>query len=59
MRKQKGLLLILISVMVLNGCQIPTDTSTPTHAELEVRNNIGNVDYWFVNSITLGEIQTY
>ena len=59
MGKLKGLLLLLISIMVLNGCQTPTDTSTPTHTELEVRNNSGNVDYWFVNSITIGETQTY
>ena len=59
MRKLKGLLLLLISVMVLNGCQTPTDTSTPTHTELEVRNNSGNVDFWFVNSISVGEKQFY
>ena len=53
MRKLKGLFLLLISVMVLNGCkETPSSNeSVSTFTELEVRNNSGNVDTWFVYSV--------
>ena len=54
MGKLRGLLLLLISVMVLNGCkETPTDTSTPTYTELEVRNNSGSIDIWFVEQVLI------
>ena len=59
MIKLKGLFLLLISVMVLNGCQTPTDTSSPTHTELEVRNNSGNVDTWFVYGVDVNGKSLY
>ena len=53
MRKLKGLLLLLISVMVLNGCkETPSGNNhEETFTELEVRNNSGNVDTWFVYGV--------
>ena len=50
MGKLKGLFLLLIGVMVFNGCkETPSSNeSVSTFTELEVRNNSGNVDTWFV-----------
>mgnify|MGYP003344183006 CR=1 FL=1 len=50
MGKLRGLLLLLISVMVFSGCkETPSSNeSVSTFTELEVRNNSGNVDTWFV-----------
>ena len=53
MRKLKGLLLLLIGVMVFNGCkETPSgNESVSTFTELEVRNNSGNYDTWFVYGV--------
>ena len=49
MRKLKGLLLLLISIMVLNGCnETPSSNNhEETSTYLEVRNNSGYVDSWY------------
>ena len=49
MRKLKWLLLLLISVMVLNGCKETPSSNNheETSTYLEVRNNSGYVDSWY------------
>ena len=49
MRKLKWLLLLLISVMVLNGCRETQSSNNheETSTYLEVRNNSGYVDSWY------------
>ena len=49
MGKLRGLLLLLISVMVLNGCnETPSSNNhEETSTYLEVRNNSGYVDSWY------------
>jgi len=49
MGKLRGLLLLLISVMVLNGCNKTPSSNNheETSTYLEVRNNSGYVDSWY------------
>lgn len=55
--KLKGLLLLLISVMVLNGCkETPIGmVENPTHTELEIKNNINIKDRWWIELVEVNE----
>jgi len=57
MIKLKGLLLLLISVMVLNGCkETPSGmVENLTHTELEIKNNINIKDRWWVDRVEVNE----
>ena len=53
MRKLKGLLLLLISVMVLNGCKETPSSNNheETSTYLEVDNNSGIYNMWYVYGV--------
>jgi len=57
----KYLSILLLSVILLTSCkESPSgNTSIPEATSLEVRNNSGHVDSWFVNSISVGGNQLY
>ena len=53
--------MFLLSVILLTSCkETPSgDTVESTRTSLEVRNNSGNVDFWFVDRISVGGTQLY
>ena len=57
----KYLSLFLLSVILLTSCkESPSgNTAIPESTSLEVRNNSGNVDFWFVDRISVGATQLY
>ena len=57
----KYLSILLLSVILLTSCkETPSgNTVESTTTSLEVRNNSGHVDSWFINYITVGGTQLY
>ena len=57
----KNLGLLFFGLILLTSCkETPSgNTVESTTTSLEVRNNSGHVDFWFVNSISVGGNQLY
>ena len=57
----KYLSMFLLSVVLLTSCMVTPSSNNQeeTSTYLEVSNNSGNVDFWFINYITVGGTQLY
>ena len=57
----KYLSMFLLSVVLLTSCMVTPSSNNQeeTSTYLEVSNNSGNEDFWFINYITVGGTQLY